>query len=41
MLLMVSVSAWGFQGRLAVQLVLLATAAVGAWVVLRIPTRRK
>lgn len=40
MLLMVSVSAWGFQGRPAVQLVLLATAAVGAWVVLRIPTRR-
>ena len=40
MLLMVSVSVWGFQGRWAVQLVLLATAAVGAWVVLRIPTRR-
>jgi len=37
---MVSVSIWSFRGRLALQLVLAATAAVGAWVVLRIPTRR-
>lgn len=40
MVVMVSVSVWSFRGRLALQLVLLATAAVGAWVVLRIPTRR-
>jgi len=40
MAVMVSVSIWSFRGRVAVQLVLLATAAIGAWVVLRIPTRR-
>lgn len=40
MLLMVSFSIWSFRGRLAVQLVLLALGAVGACVVLRIPTRR-
>jgi len=40
MLLMVSFSIWSFQGRLVVQLLLLALGAIGAWVVLRIPTRR-
>ena len=40
MLLMVSVSIWSFRGRLVLQLVLLALGAIGAWVVLRIPTRR-
>src|SRR3990167_4387512 len=35
-----SASIWSLRGRLALQLVLAATAAVGAWVVLRIPTRR-
>lgn len=40
MLLMVSVSIWHFQGRPVVQLVLLVTAAIGAGVVLRIPTRK-
>ena len=40
MLLMVSFSIWHFRGSVVVQLVLLATAAIGAWVVLRIPTRR-
>jgi hypothetical protein len=40
MAVMVSVSIWSFRGRVVVQLVLLATAAIGAWVVLRIPTRR-
>ncbi|MGS5089466.1 YbaN family protein [Hydrogenophaga sp. A37] len=40
MLLMVSVSIWHFQGRVAVQLVLLVTAAIGAGVMLRIPTRK-
>ena len=40
MAVMVSVSIWSFRGRLALQLVLAATAAVGAWVVLRIPTRQ-
>jgi len=41
MAVMVSVSIWSFRGRVAVQLVLLATAAIGAWVVLRIPTRKR
>jgi len=41
MAVMVSVSVWSFRGRVAVQLVLLATAAIGAWVVLRIPTRKR
>jgi uncharacterized protein len=40
MLLMVSFSIWSFRGRLIAQLVLLALGAIGAWVVLRIPTRR-
>ena len=40
MLLMVSISIWSFRGRLAIQLVLLITGAVGAFVVLRIPTRK-
>ena len=40
MLLMVSVSIWHFQGRPVVQLVLLVAAAIGAGVVLRIPTRK-
>ncbi|MDO9032318.1 MAG: YbaN family protein, partial [Hydrogenophaga sp.] len=40
MALMVSVSIWSFRGRVVVQLVLLALGAIGAWVVLRIPTRR-
>lgn len=40
MLLMVSVSIWHFQGRVAVQLVLLVSAVIGAGVVLRIPTRK-
>ena len=40
MLLMVSVSIWHFQDRPVVQLVLLVTAAIGAGVVLRIPTRK-
>jgi uncharacterized protein len=40
MLVMVSFSIWNFHGRLAVQLVLLVTGAIGAFVVLRIPTRK-
>jgi uncharacterized protein len=40
MLLMVGLSIWHFRGSVGVQLVLLATAAIGAWVVLRIPTRK-
>jgi uncharacterized membrane protein YbaN (DUF454 family) len=40
MLVMVSFSIWTFHGRLAVQLVLLVTGAIGAFVVLRIPTRK-
>jgi uncharacterized membrane protein YbaN (DUF454 family) len=40
MVVMVSFSIWSFRGRLAVQLVLLVTGAIGAWVVLRIPTRK-
>jgi len=41
MAVMVSLSIWSFHGRVAIQLVLLATAAVGAWVVLRMPTRKR
>jgi uncharacterized protein len=41
MLVMVSFSIWTFQGRPAVQLVLLVTGAIGAFVVLRIPTRKR
>lgn len=40
MLLMVSFSIWGFRGRWVVQAVLVLLGAVGAWVVLRIPTRK-
>ena len=40
MTVMVSFSIWTFAGRPVVQAVLLATAAVGVAVVLRIPTRR-
>lgn len=40
MAVMVGVSVWNFQDRPGVQAVLLATAAVGAAVVLRIPTRK-
>jgi uncharacterized membrane protein YbaN (DUF454 family) len=40
MLLMVSLSIWSFRGNLTAQGALLAAAVVGAWVVLRIPTRR-
>ena len=39
-LLMVSISIWSFRGRLVLQLLLLALGLIGAWVVLRIPTRR-
>jgi uncharacterized protein len=41
MLVMVSLSIWSFRGNLTVQLALLAAGAVGAWVVLRIPTRNR
>jgi uncharacterized membrane protein YbaN (DUF454 family) len=40
MLVMVGFSIWSFRGRLALQLVLLVTGAIGAFVVLRIPTRK-
>lgn len=40
MTLMVSLSVWSFRGRLIAQLALVLLGAVGAWVVLRIPTRR-
>jgi uncharacterized membrane protein YbaN (DUF454 family) len=40
MTLMVSLSVWSFRGRLIAQLVLVLLGAIGAWVVLRIPTRR-
>ena len=40
MLIMVSFSLWTFQGRPTVQMVLLVTGAIGAFVVLRIPTRK-
>jgi uncharacterized membrane protein YbaN (DUF454 family) len=40
MTVMVGVSIWTFEGRSVVQAVLLVTAAVGAAVILRIPTRR-
>ena len=38
--LMVSLSIWSFRGRLIAQLMLVLLGAIGAWVVLRIPTRR-
>ena len=40
MTLMVSLSIWSFRGRLIAQLALVLQGAIGAWVVLRIPTRR-
>jgi hypothetical protein len=40
MTLMVALSVWGFQGRPVLQGVLLAAGLIGAWVVLRIPTRK-
>lgn len=40
MALMVSLSIWSLRGRLVLQLVLLVLGLIGAWVVLRIPTRR-
>lgn len=40
MTLMVSLSIWSFRGRLIAQLALVLLGAIGAWVVLRIPTRR-
>lgn len=40
MLVMVGFSIWSFRGRVIAQAVLVALGAVGAWVVLRIPTRR-
>ena len=41
MLVMVGFPVWTFHGRLALQLVLLVTGAIGAFVVLRIPTRKR
>lgn len=41
MLVMVAVSVWSFRENLVVQLVLLAAGSIGAWVVLRIPTRQR
>lgn len=40
MLVMVSFSIWSFQHRPIAQAVLVVLGAVGAWVVLRIPTRK-
>ena len=40
MLVMVSFSIWSFQHRPIAQAVLVVLGAVGAWVVLRIPTRQ-
>lgn len=40
MLLMVGVSVWSFDGRAIAQAVLLVLGAIGAWAVLRIPTRK-
>jgi uncharacterized protein len=40
MLLMVSLSIWSFRGRVVAQLVLAMLGVIGAWVVLRIPTRK-
>lgn len=39
MVLMLSISMWSFSGRLWIQLALLALGAIGAAMVLRIPTR--
>lgn len=40
MLVMVSFSIWSFRHRWIAQAVLVVLGAIGAWVVLRIPTRR-
>lgn len=40
MLVMVSFSIWSFQHRPIAQAVLVVLGAIGAWVVLRIPTRQ-
>lgn len=40
MLLMVSFSIWSFHGRWIAQALLLVLGLTGAWVVLRIPTRK-
>ena len=40
MLVMVSFSIWSFRHRWIAQAVLVALGAIGAWVVLRIPTRK-
>jgi len=40
MTLMVAFSAWGLQDRPVLQSALLAAGIIGAWVVLRIPTRK-
>lgn len=40
MLVMVGFSIWSFQHRPVAQAVLVVLGAIGAWVVLRIPTRR-
>jgi hypothetical protein len=40
MTLMIALSAWGFQGRPVLQGVLLTAGLIGAWVVLRLPTRK-
>jgi uncharacterized membrane protein YbaN (DUF454 family) len=40
MLVMVSFSIWSFRHRWIAQAVLVVLGAVGAWVVLRIPTRK-
>lgn len=40
MLVMVSFSIWSFQHRPIAQAVLVVLGAIGAWVVLRIPTRK-
>lgn len=40
MLVMVSFSIWSFRHRWIAQVVLVVLGAVGAWVVLRIPTRK-
>lgn len=40
MLVMVSFSIWSFRHRWIAQVVLVVLGAIGAWVVLRIPTRR-
>lgn len=41
MVLMVGLSAWGFRHQPVVLAVLLVAAAIGVWVVARIPTRQR